>query len=218
MSNMPALDSARLPVPNFSATPVPESAGPPRVALLAGSARPGSFSQLMCAEVGHLVRHLGGEARMFDPTGLPLPNSVPPDHPKVKELRELLQWSDAQFWCSPENFGTISAVFKAQLEWVDGLHYFQGKPLAVAQVCAAVHTFNTATTLATVGRWIGMIVTPTQLCVAKVQEEFDGEGRMKRSPHYDRLVDLAEELFKLAALLRPHRAVLGDRYSTRGQG
>lgn len=159
---------------------------------------------------------------MFDPGSLPLAEADGSGgNPKVQELRELLLWSDAQFWCSPENYGTLSGVMKAQLDStppvVNGVPVFQAKPLAVAQVTGAVQSFNTVTALATVGRWIGMLVTPTQLCVPKVQEEFDEEGRMKRSSHYDRLVDLVEELFKMTMLLREHRAVLLDRYSTRAQ-
>jgi arsenic resistance protein ArsH len=219
MTNMPALDGARLPIPNLGASTPSEGAAPVRFLLLHGSARPESFSNLLCQEAEHILRHLGGETRRFDPAGLP--TSGPGDHAKVKELRELQLWSEAQLWCSPENYGTMSAVMKAQLDTtppvVDGVQVFQGKVLAVAQVCAAVQSFNTVSALAAVGRWIGMTVTPTQLCVPKVQEEFDTEGRMKPSIHYDRLVDLVEELFKTACLLRPYRTLLCDRYSTRAQ-
>lgn len=216
MTNMPALDLARLPVPGIDPA---LRADPPRFLLLYGSVRAGSFSQLLSAEAAYILRHLGGEARLFDPAGLPLPNTVPAEHPKVKELRELLLWSEAQLWCSPENYGTMSAVLKAQLDWmppvIDGVYVFQGKVLAVAQACGAGPSFNTTITLSTVGRWLGMLLTPTMLCVPKVQEEFDTDGRMKPSAHYDRLVDLVEELFKATSLLRHHRSLLLDQYSTR---
>lgn len=48
----------------------------------------------------------------------PLPDDAPSDHPKVRELLELMQWSEGQVWCSPERHGSMSAVFKAQLDWV----------------------------------------------------------------------------------------------------
>ena len=53
-----------------------------------------------------------------DPRELPLPDAVPADHPKVKELRELSMWSEGQVWCSPERHGAISGVMKAQIDWI----------------------------------------------------------------------------------------------------
>jgi len=220
MSDLPVLNAARLPSAGgpFKGS---ANAAPARFLLLHGSARARSFSRLLCEEAAHLLRHLGGEARIFDPVSLPLPDTAPSDHPKVQEFRELLLWSEAQLWCSPENYGTVSGVMKVQLEStppvLGGVPVFQAKPLAVAQICGAGQSFNTLTTLAAVGRWIGMLVTSTQLCVPKVQEEFDAEGRMKPSSHYDRLVDLVEELYKVTTLLRGHRPLLLDRYSARIQ-
>lgn len=37
-------------------------------------------------------------------------------HIKVVELRKLSEWSQAQFWSSPEQHGTITAVMKNQSE------------------------------------------------------------------------------------------------------
>jgi arsenic resistance protein ArsH len=220
MKDLIALDMARLPSDGGSLAR-DAGAAPARFLLLYGSLRLRSFSRLLCDEAARLLRHLGGEARVFNPASLPLPEPAPGDHPKVQELRELLLWSDAQLWCSPENYGTISAVMKAQLDStplvLGGVPVFQAKTLAVAQVCGAAQSFNTVAALAAVGRWIGMLVTSTQLCVPKVQEEFDEQGRMKASPQYDRLVDLVEELYKVTTLLRGHRPLLLDRYSARIQ-
>ena len=35
----------------------------------------------------------------------------------VQELRALTQWSDGHMWVSPEMHGTITAVFKNQIDW-----------------------------------------------------------------------------------------------------
>ena len=112
---------------------------PPRILLLHGSNRERSFSRLLVEEASRLLQQLGADTRIFDPSGLPLPDDAPDSHPKVRELRELMTWSEGQVWCSPERHGSMSAVFKAQIDWVPlalgAVRPTQGKTLAVMQVC-----------------------------------------------------------------------------------
>ena len=51
---------------------------------------------MLTLEAERLIQHFGAETRVFDPHGLPIIDSVPPDHPKVQELRQLSQWSEDQ--------------------------------------------------------------------------------------------------------------------------
>ena len=60
-----------------------------------------------------------------------------------------------------------------------------------------------------------MITVPNQSSVAKAYEQFDDDGRMKPSPYYDRIVDVAEELVKFTLLTRDVSGYLTDRYSER---
>src|SRR5690554_4034611 len=90
----------------------------PRILLLYGSTRTQSYSRLLVEEAARLLACFGAETRIFDPSGLPLPDDAPAEHPKVQELRELVDWSEGQVWCSPERHGAMSAVFKAQIDWV----------------------------------------------------------------------------------------------------
>lgn len=60
-----------------------------------------------------------------------------------------------------------------------------------------------------------MITIPNQSSVPKAVQEFDDAGRMKPSSHYDRVVDVTEELVKFTLLTRDHEAYLTDRYSER---
>ncbi len=99
-------------------TPKMHSSHKPRILLLYGSTRPRSFSRLLVEEAERLLQHFGGETRVFNPSGLPLPDDAPDTHPKVQELRELVLWSEGQVWCSPERHGSMSAVFKAQIDWI----------------------------------------------------------------------------------------------------
>ncbi|MBC3776740.1 arsenical resistance protein ArsH [Pseudomonas sp. SWRI99] len=191
----------------------------PRILLLYGSTRERSFSRLLVEESARLLEHFGAETRIFNPSGLPLPDDAPVDHPKVQELRNLVLWSEGQVWCAPERHGAMSAVFKAQIDWVPlelgAVRPTQGKTLAVMQVCGGSQSFNVVNQLRVLGRWMRMFTIPNQSSVPKAYMEFDEAGRMKPSPFYDRVVDVMEELVKFTVLLRGQQAHLVDRYSER---
>ena len=196
----------------------PQATHKPRILLLYGSTREQSYSRLMVEEAARLLQHFGAETRVFNPSGLPLPDDAPDTHPKVQELRELVLWSEGQVWCSPERHGSMSAVFKAQIDWIPlsmgAIRPSQGKTLAVMQVCGGSQSFNVVNQLRVLGRWMRMFTIPNQSSVPKAFMEFEN-GRMKPSPYYDRLVDVMEELVKFTLLLRDRADVLVDRYSER---
>lgn len=199
--------------------PALPSSHPPRILLLYGSTRPRSFSRLLVEEAQRILQHLGAETRIFNPSGLPLPDDAPEDHPKVQELRELVQWSEGQVWCSPERHGAMSAVFKAQMDWIPlaigAVRPTQGKTLAVMQVCGGSQSFNVVNQLRVLGRWMRMFTIPNQSSVPKAFQEFDSKDRMKPSAYYNRVVDVMEELVKFTLLLRDRSDYLVDRYSER---
>ena len=191
----------------------------PRILLLYGSVRERSYSRLLTEEAARLLRALGAETRIFDPRGLPLPDSEPDDHPKVQELRGLAQWSEGMVWCSPERHGAMTGIMKAQIDWIPlaigSVRPTQGKTLAVMQVSGGSQSFNAVNQLRVLGRWMRMITIPNQSSVAKAFLEFDDDGRMKPSPYYERVVDVMEELVKFTLLTRDCADHLVDRYSER---
>ena len=191
----------------------------PRILILYGSLRPQSFSRKLALEAERLLRHLGCETRVFDPHALPMLDSVDTSHPEVQRLRAWSQWSEGQVWVSPERHGTVTGVFKNQIDWLpleDGsVRPTQGRTLAVMQVSGGSQSFNTVNTLRVLGRWMRMLTIPNQSSVAKAWQEFDDDGRMKPSPYYDRVVDVMEELVKFTLLTRGRSDYLVDRYSER---
>ncbi len=191
----------------------------PRFLLLYGSLRERSYSKLLTLEAQRLLVAMGAETRVFDPLGLPLPDSAPATHPKVKELHESAEWSDGMVWCSPERHGAMTGIMKAQIDWIPlaigSVRPTQGKTLAVMEVCGGSQSFNAVNQLRILGRWMRMITIPNQSSVAKAFCEFDEAGRMKPSPYYERVVDVMEELVKFTLLTRDVAPYLVDRYSER---
>jgi arsenic resistance protein ArsH len=192
---------------------------PPRVLLLYGSLRTRSYSKLLALEAMRLLDAMGAETRLYDPSGLPLPDDAPDTHPKVQELRELARWSEAMVWCSPERHGAMTGIMKAQIDWIPlsqgAVRPTQGKTLAVMQVSGGSQSFNALNQLRVLGRWMRMLTIPNQSSVPKAFLEFDEAGRMKPSAYYDRVVDVMEELMKFTLLTRDVAPYLVDRYSER---
>jgi arsenical resistance protein ArsH len=211
--------------PDVTAEPVAQGASPgrsthrPRILFLYGSLRKRSYSRLLAEEAARIITDLGAEVRFFDPLELPVCDSVPPDHPKVAELRALSEWSEGQVWSSPERHGAMTGVLKNQIDWIPlnigAVRPTQGRTLAVMQVSGGSQSFNAVNALRLLGRWMRMFTIPNQSSVPKAYEQFEEDGRMKDSAYRDRVVDVMEELFKFTVLLRDHVDHLTDRHSER---
>lgn len=216
---LPHLDLNLLEQPTLANVQAQELPHPPRILLLYGSNRERSFSRLAVQEAGRILEYFGAEVKIFHPKGLPLPEDGDASHAKVKELHELLAWSEGMVWCSPERHGAMSSIFKAQIDWIPlaagAIRATQGKTLAVMQVCGGSQSFNTVNQLRILGRWMRMITIPNQSSIPKAFLEFDENDRMKPSAYYHRIVDVMEELFKFTLLTRGQTAYLTDRYSER---
>jgi arsenic resistance protein ArsH len=113
----------------------------------------------------------------------------------------------------------MTGIMKTQIDWIPlsigAARPTQGKTLAVMQVSGGSQSFNAVNQLRVLGRWMRMITIPNQSSVAKAYEQFDDSGRMKPSPFYDRIVDVAEELVKFTLLTRGASSYLTNRYSER---
>ena len=192
---------------------------PPRILMLYGSLRERSYSKLLTLESARLLEAMGAEVKVFDPLGLPQPDAAPDTHPKVKELRDLANWSEGMVWCSPERHGAMTGIMKSQIDWIPlsigAVRPTQGKTLAVMEVSGGSQSFNAVNQMRILGRWMRMLTIPNQSSVAKAFLEFEEDGRMKPSAYYDRVVDVMEELVKFTLLTRDVSPYLVDRYSER---
>jgi arsenic resistance protein ArsH len=217
--DLPNRDASLFQAPDREALRPPASQHAPRILMLYGSVRERSYSRFATFEAARLLEAMGAEVRIFDPSGLPLPDDAPVSHAKVQELRDLSAWSEGQVWCSPERHGAMTGILKAQIDWIPlsigAVRPTQGKTLAVMQVSGGSQSFNTVNQMRVLGRWMRMLTIPNQSSVARAYEQFDEAGRMKPSPYYDRIVDVMEELMKFTLLTRDAAPYLTDRYSER---
>lgn len=102
--DLPNIDTALLQQPDAQRLMAPERAThAPRFLLLYGSLRERSFSRLAVEEAVRILSALGGETRMFNPSGLPLVDDAPHDHPKVRDSRPAC-WACCASWSSPPEF------------------------------------------------------------------------------------------------------------------
>lgn len=192
---------------------------PPRLLILYGSLRETSFSRKLGLEFARLFEVLGCDVRVYNPRGLPVRDPTLEDHIKVQELRALTQWSDGHVWISPEMHGTITGVFKNQIDWIPlntgSVRPTQGRTCLVAQVNGGSQSFNAVNALRILARWMRMPCCTNQSSIAKAWMEFDEAGRMKESDFRDRVVDCAEEMAKFTALMTPAAGDLNNRFSER---
>ncbi|RAP65436.1 arsenical resistance protein ArsH [Achromobacter sp. HZ01] len=220
LAGLPNIDPALFQRPDPAGLfPAARATHAPRFLLLYGSLRERSYSRLVAEEAARLLQALGGETRVFNPSGLPLVDDAGEDHPKVRELHELVQWAEGMVWSSPERHGAMTGLMKTQIDWiplsVGAVRPTQGKTLALMQVSGGSQSFNAVNQMRVLGRWMRMLTIPNQSSVAKAYQEFDDAGRMKPSPYYDRIVDVVEELMKFTLLTRDVAPYLVDRYSER---
>jgi len=213
------IDAGSFVVPQFNQFKTASFVHKPRILLLYGSLRARSFSRLVVEESARILQVMGAETRIFNPTGLPLPDGDDAENTKVAELRELMLWSEGQVWCSPERHGSMTGILKSQIDWVPlsigAVRPTQGKTLAVMQVSGGSQSFNAVNQMRVLGRWMRMLTIPNQSSVAKAFMEFDDNDRMKPSAYYNRIVDVLEELMKFTLLTRDNADYLVDRYSER---
>lgn len=220
MTDLPQLDAPSFTKPDPEALrPLQHTNHPPRILLLYGSLRERSYSRLLTEEAARLLNAMGAETKIFDPTGLPQPDTDPGTHPKVQELHSLAEWAEGMVWCSPERHGSMTGIMKSQIDWIPlslgAVRPTQGKTLAVMQVSGGSQSFNAVNQLRLLGRWTRMLTIPNQSSVPKAFLEFEENGRMKPSAYFNRVVDVMEELVKFTLLTRDLLDQLVDRYSER---
>ena len=195
----------------------PAADHPPRFLILYGSLRQQSYSRFLAEHAAEVLTRWGAEVRIYRPNDLRVFDREHYDHPEVQRLRAWAAWSEGMVWCCPEQHGSMTGVFKNQIDWIplkDGaVRPTQGRTLALMQVCGGSQSFNVVNQMRVLGRWMRLWTIPNQSSVAKAWQEFSAEGVMRPSPYRQRVTDVLEELLRFTLLLRSHATYLGTRFS-----
>ena len=150
---------------------------------------------------------------MYEPGGLPLPDA------RVAGLRALAFWSEDMVWVSLELHGAMKGIMKSQIDWVPlsiaGVRPSQGTTLAFMQMSGGSQSFTALDHMRVLGRWMRSITIPNQSSVPRAFMEFGDDDRIRPSPFYNRIVDVAEPLVKFTYLTRDGSDHLVNRHSER---
>ena len=194
----------------------------PRILIQVGSNRSKSYSRKLANQVKGILEQMGAEARVYDPSGLPIYDQDDQDLPVVQEYLDAVDWAEGFVWIAPEIHGGLPAVMKNQMDWIPlkmgaKRSLTQGKTLSLMQITGGSQSFNVVNDMRRLGRWMRLLTLPNQSSIAKAWKEFDecGTELCPENPFYNRVVDVCEELVRFTYLTRDQREYLTDRYSER---
>jgi len=107
---------------------------------------------------------------------------------QVQQLRECMQWSEGQVWCSRSGNGAMTGVFKSQIELVPrrwcGTSKPKGKTLAWIRSAVARSSFNVVNQLRVLG--LHARAYPNQFLVPRLFLNL--KRRIEAFAYYDRVV------------------------------
>jgi chromate reductase len=181
---------------------------PPKILVLAGSARLDSVNRKLARQTVEALRAAGLEATLADLRDFPMPiydgdleagEGIPP---AAKALKELARAHDGFAIASPEYNGSFPALLKNALDWISrpepgerSLEVFRGKVAAILSASPGpgggrrgLHQLRELLQMMSVN------VIPRELAVAHSSGAFDDAGRLIRAEDVTGLQELAASL------------------------
>ena len=156
-----------------------------RILGLSGSSRKGSFNWGLLEAAKEMLPE-NASLEIFDVSRFPLFNQ---DHerdipPEIRLFKQKIRQADAILFATPEHNYTIPAVLKNAIEWGNrpgGDNSWNGKPAAIVSassgprggVRAQLHLRQILVDLNVSG------INQPQLLVARAQDAFDSDGKLK---------------------------------------
>jgi chromate reductase len=186
---------------------------PPRILVLAGSARLDSIHRKLARQTVEALRNAGVEATLADLRDFPMPiydgdleagEGIPP---AAKALKELARQHDGFAIASPEYNGSFPALLKNALDWISRpepgehpLEVFRGKVAGILSASPGpgggrrgLHHLRELLEMMSVS------VVPQELAIARSSGALDAAGRLMRTEDLSGLQELAAALAQAAA-------------------
>jgi NAD(P)H-dependent FMN reductase len=176
-----------------------------KIVGIAGSLRPGSYSQQALRVVAKRVEALGVEVEILDLQLLNLPfcdgGEEYPDYPDVAKLRQAVRQADGIILVTPEYHGSVSGVLKNALDLM-GFEEFTDKVTGLISVLGGQSNSNSLNDLRTILRWVHAWTIPEQVAIGQAWKAFDENGNLVDQNLSKRLDGFAHSLVENTRKLR----------------
>ncbi len=192
-----------------------ELSGELKILGLGGSLRVPSFSLTALKIALDAAAQAGATPDLLDLNQLDLPFFRPeqpieayPDPAYITAFLDRFRAADGFLWSSPTYHGTPSAAFKNALDFLELLPrrpklYLSGKVGGLIAVASGVNGGPTAlTSLIYNARTLRLLIAPGSLHVSPSKRVFDAEGHLLDEKLTTQLVELGQEVVRLARLLK----------------
>lgn len=181
---------------------------------IAGSLRPGSYSQQALRVAAERVRALDAEVEILDLRSLNLPfcdgSDKYPDYPDVEKLQQAVRRADGIILVTPEYHGSISGVLKNALDLM-GFEEFSEKVTGFISVLGGQPNSNALNDLRTIMKWLHAWSIPEQVAIGQTWKAFGEDGKLldqNLSKRFDTFAQsLVENTHKLRGVAQRKMAV-----------
>ncbi len=187
----------------------------PRILAFAASLREASFNRKLVAIAAQGARAAGAEVTLLDLRDLPMPiydgdlekqQGLPAN---AKAFKRLLIEHHGLLVASPEYNSQMPALLKNSIDWASRTEpgdtpmlAFRGKVAAVTSASpGALAGLRSQTLVRSLLAYLGMIVVPTQIGVARANEAFDESGRLKDEKQQAAVEALGAEVARMIRAL-----------------
>lgn len=176
-----------------------------KVVGIAGSLRPGSYSQLALKVAIQRVAALGAEVEILDLRSLNLPfcdgGKDYSDYPDVAKMKQVVSEADAIILATPEYHGSISGVLKNALDLM-GFVEFTGKVTGAISVLGGQSNSNSLNDLRVILRAIHAWTIPEQIAIGQAWQAFGEDGKLLDEDLSQRFDAFAQSLVENTRKLR----------------
>lgn len=152
-----------------------------KIVGIAGSLRPGSYSQQALKVAVQRVEALGAEVEILDLRSMILPfcdgGDAYPDYPDVEKLKQAVREADALILATPEYHGSLSGVLKNALDLMS-FEELSGKVTGMISVLGGQSNSNALNDLRTIARWVHAWTIPEQIAIGQAWKAFGEDGKL----------------------------------------